>query len=93
MKLKKKYFIIAFAIVAIFAAVIISRQIINAQPERIYSHAKSSCQSEIWLVEQDAVWTDVRGPIRKPYPENLSKVTGERVIDFACDQKSAEQKK
>lgn len=93
MKIPKKYVITTLVLVGALFIAFIANQIINAQPNQIYARAKKMCPTEIWLVEQDAVWTDIRGPIAKPYPNNVTDVTDERVIDFGCSQKTADQKK
>ncbi len=64
----------------------------NQTPQEIYDRAKRICDTEIYLIERDAVWTDIR-VVSKPYPSDVKAITGETVIDFACDKASAERKR
>lgn len=92
MKISKKSKTIAAVVLVLLVIVFIVIQIINAQPQRIYEQAKKTCPKELWIIEQDAVWTDVKGPIKPPYPTNVHSVTGEQLLDFACNKQSAEAK-
>lgn len=61
-------------------------------PEMIFEEAKATCNSEIWLIENDAVFYDVLPVVSPPYPESLRGISYEQVVSFACSKEEAEQK-
>jgi hypothetical protein len=58
----------------------------------MYEQAKQKCNSELWIVEKDAVFYDIR-PLQQPYPRKVSEISGEEVVDFACSQSEAQSLK
>jgi hypothetical protein len=62
-------------------------------PEMIFEEAKATCSSEIWLIENDAVFYDILPVVSPPYPESLRGISREQVVSFACSKEEAEQKR
>ena len=82
---------LSIVILVIFAAIILTFRNVESDDEsnaRIYTRAKQACTSEIWIVQKDAVFYDI-SRMGKPFPEAFY---GERIVDFACNERIAEQK-
>jgi len=82
--------VIAFAILllATYAAYSFTTTSISKK----YEQARQSCESELWFVEVDAVFYYIV-QVQKPYPKDVEDLSGEEVIDFACTQQEAEERR
>lgn len=61
----------------------------DKNPQKVYEAAQHKCGNELWLMVSDFDVYDVK--VKAPYPQSVSSVVGERVIDYECSEAGAQQ--